>query len=180
MNWTETRARLIERGIYKSKLPETWQQHINLRWANLSGAVLSEADLSGADLRLANLRGANLSGADLSEANLTDVFSDYLTVGIYDAPEGELVVWGRKSGHIVKMLVPADCPRSCATTRKHRSAYVRVLKIDDGAVESFVHASDFGNVTYTVGEETHADSWDEDRWNECSHGIHWFLTRAEA
>jgi len=24
------------------------------------------------------------------------------------------------------------------------------------------------------------DKWDDDRWNECSGGIHFFLTRAEA
>jgi hypothetical protein len=34
--------------------------------------------------------------------------------------------------------------------------------------------------TYTVGETVTADEWDEDRWNECSHGIHFFITRDEA
>ena len=38
----------------------------------------------------------------------------------------------------------------------------------------------YGVIVYEVGEITHADSWDEDRWNECSHGIHFFLTQEEA
>ena len=33
---------------------------------------------------------------------------------------------------------------------------------------------------YKVGEIARSDSWDADRWNECSHGIHFFITRDEA
>ena len=33
---------------------------------------------------------------------------------------------------------------------------------------------------YKVGEIVHSDSWDDNRWNECSHGIHFFITRDEA
>ena len=33
---------------------------------------------------------------------------------------------------------------------------------------------------YTVGEIVKADSWDENRWNECSHGIHFFIDRQSA
>jgi hypothetical protein len=33
---------------------------------------------------------------------------------------------------------------------------------------------------YQVGATVYPDSWDEDRWNECSHGIHFFITRKEA
>ena len=33
---------------------------------------------------------------------------------------------------------------------------------------------------YEVGKEVVADSFDDDRWNECSHGIHFFITRNEA
>lgn len=34
--------------------------------------------------------------------------------------------------------------------------------------------------TYKVGEIVEADSWDENRFNECSHGIHFFLDRQRA
>ena len=81
MNWTETRARLIECGISAARLPEEWQPDIDLRadtltgadltWANLTGANLTRANLTGADLTGADLTGANLTGADLTGANLT-------------------------------------------------------------------------------------------------------------
>lgn len=33
---------------------------------------------------------------------------------------------------------------------------------------------------YEVGKEVVPDLFDEDRWKECSHGIHFFITRKEA
>ena len=68
MNWTETRARLIECGISAARLPEEWQPGIDLSWADLSWADLSEANLSRADLAGADLREANLTGVNLTEA----------------------------------------------------------------------------------------------------------------
>ena len=71
MNWTETRARLIECGISAARLPEEWQPGIDLRAANLTEANLTWADLTEADLTWADLPGANLTGADLTGADLT-------------------------------------------------------------------------------------------------------------
>ena len=47
-------------------------------------------------------------------------------------------------------------------------------------VESICNTNYMPNVTYTVGEVVYPDSFDDNRWNECSHGIHFFITRNEA
>ena len=165
MNWTETRARLIDCGVDAARLPEQLPRGANLRFANLWGA-----DLRGADLRDANLR----------DADLTQIQINHLTIGVHTAPQGDLIGWGEKSGHVVKMLIPADARRSCATTRKHRAEYVTTLEIDDGALTRLEHRTEHGATIYGVGEITRANGWDEDRWTECSAGIHFFLTREEA
>jgi hypothetical protein len=36
------------------------------------------------------------------------------------------------------------------------------------------------NFVYRVGEVVYPHAWDDDRWNECSGGIHFFLTEYEA
>jgi len=171
----------------------------NLRGANLRGANLRDADLSGADLRGANLsdadlrdaglRGANLRDADLSGADLrgadlrgADIENaqwNYTTVGIHAAPEGELIGWGKKSNEIVKMLIPRDARRSCATTRKFRAERIITLEIE-GGLNRIEHSTEYGTVVYEVGKETLPDKFDDNRWNECSNGIHFFLTREEA
>ena len=71
MNWTETRARLIECGISAARLPEEWQPDIDLRADTLTGADLTRANLTGANLTRADLTRANLTWADLTRANLT-------------------------------------------------------------------------------------------------------------
>ena len=156
--------------------------------ADLSGVDLSGADLSSVDLSRANLSRANLSGANLSRANLfrailsganlSGVKYDYNTIGIHPAPEGDLIVWGKKGGTLVKMLVPKEAKRSCATTRKHRAEYVKVLEVI-GAEEAVVE-NEYGKTVYRSGEIVRCHEWDDDRWNECGGGIHFFLTRKEA
>jgi hypothetical protein len=151
----------------------------NLREASLRKVDLYDADLRDADLREADLYEANLSKADMSDADLSGALWDYTTIGTAPAPEGDLIGWGKKGGRLVKMLVPAAARRSCATTRKFRAEYVQVLEIESG-VQRVEHFSWHGAATYEVGQITRADEWDDDRWNECSHGIHFFLSRHEA
>ena len=152
----------------------------NLRGADLSGANLSGADLSYADLSGANLSGAYLSGADLSGANLSGAKSNYLTIGFNLAcpDSGSFDGWKKcNDGIIVKVRVPAGARRSSATTRKCRAEYIKVLEVygADEAVSSWDETT-----VYRKGETVRAHQWDENRWNECSGGIHFFLTRAEA
>lgn len=40
--------------------------------------------------------------------------------------------------------------------------------------------TNYAEMVYTVGEMCYPDSWDDNRWNECSHGIHFFVNRQEA
>ena len=35
-------------------------------------------------------------------------------------------------------------------------------------------------LVYKVGEYVYPDSFDEYRWNECSHGIHFFMNKEDA
>ena len=150
-----------------------------LRGADLRGADLSDADLSDADLRGANLRGADLRGADLSDADLRGAEG----IAIACPSDGAFTAWKKlHNGAIAKLLIPENAKRSSATGRKCRCDRALVLAIydrDGNAIESETSARTPGFV-YKVGEHIVPDSFDDDRWNECSHGIHFFITRTEA
>jgi len=149
--------------------------------ANLSNAYLSNANLSNANLSGANLSGANLSGAYLSNANLSNVRYNYLSIGLnLTCPEeGEFVGFKKALDNvIVKLLITEDAKRSSATTRKCRASKARVLEISNGLDE--VPSKHDRCFIYKVGETVEVKDFDEDRWNECSTGIHFFLTRKEA
>nr|DAV50817.1 MAG TPA: pentapeptide repeat protein [Caudoviricetes sp.] len=157
----------------------------NLRGANLRGANLSDADLSGADLSGANLFGANLSNANLSCASMDQMIWDIHTVfyPLQCPDSGSYIGYKKASGLVVELEIPADARRSSATSRKCRASKAKVLSITDingnpagGQVKSN-YDPDF---VYTIGETVEVSDFDDDRWNECSTGIHHFITRAEA
>ena len=149
--------------------------------ANLSYANLRSANLSYADLSSANLRSANLSYADLSSANLSYAQNSELAVAMTRIlPEGDIIGWKKCSdGVIAKLLIPAKADRSHAFGRKCRAEFAEVLELWDGKKAVKKAKTERGGI-YIVGEITKPDSWDKDFANECSNGIHFFITRLEA
>ena len=172
----------------------------DLRCANLRNADLRGADLFGADLRDANLRGANLRGADLFGANLRNAdlcradlcgaSIDQMMWNIYtvfyplQCPEsGSYIGYKKASGLVVELEIPADARRSSATSRKCRASKAKVLSITDingNPAGGQVKSNYDPNFVYAIGETVEVTDFDDNRWNECSTGIHHFITRAEA
>ena len=173
-------------------------QGANLQRADLYGANLYEADLCGTNLYEANLYGANLCGANLREADLCEV--DLRGANLYgtdlrgannipfvpmDCPDtGPFVAWKKANRHIVKLEIPADARRSSATGRKCRCDKAKVIEIQelDGSPSELTEvASGYDpNFVYRVGEIAEEPIYDENRWEECAPGIHFFINRQEA
>ena len=162
----------------------------NLRGANLSGANLNSANLSGASLYNANLSGAslynaNLYSSNLNNANLNNVKTNMYTIGYNLAcpEEGSFIGYKKVGKYIVKLLIMEDSKRNSATTLKCRCDKAKVLdieKIDTGEkIESTPSDYDI-NFIYKVGEIVKVDNFDENRWNECSTGIHFFMNKQNA
>ena len=162
---------------------EGWENmKADLSGANLRDADLSGANLSGADLSAANLRGADLSGADLRDANLSDAKG----ITMACPSDGAFIGWKKAitdSGiAIVKLQITEDAKRSSATGRKCRCDKAQVLAIFNkyGKEIETAHSDRDSGFVYKTGEIVVPDSFDENRWEECSHGIHFFITRTEA
>lgn len=162
----------------------------NLCGANLCGADLCGAYLCGADLYDANLRGADLYGADLYDADLCGAklrgvrYNEQTAYYAMQCPEkGAYIGYKKAEGKIVELEIQADAKRSSATTRKCRASKAKVLSITsiDGK-EHFEEAksSRDQSFVYRVGKTVEVKDFDEDRWKECSTGIHHFITREEA
>ena len=197
------RANLANANLADANLRGANLRGANLRGANLKGADLTGADISWADLadanlkeanlKDANLKGAILSGANLKGANLERVILDmaYL-VGAKNIPfiplacpsEGAFTGWKKVYGYfLIKLQIPEDARRSSATTRKCRCDKAKVLDIT--SLDGEEHYDEVVNynykkTTYKVGEMVYPDSFDENRWNECSHGIHFFINKEDA
>ena len=157
----------------------------NLRNADLRNADLRCANLSDADLRDANLRGANLRNADLFGASIDQMMWNIYTVFYpLQCPEsGSYIGYKKASGLVVELEIPADARRSSATSRKCRASKAKVLSITDingNPAGGQVKSNYDPNFVYAIGETVEVTDFDDNRWNECSTGIHHFITRAEA
>ena len=175
-----SRTNLSRANLYGADMTYANLSGTNLSGANLSYADLSRANLSDANLYGVNLRGAILSGAILSGANLTDVNNaDLIFAQLSIVPEhGPFFAWKKcRDNVLVRLFIPSKAKRSSATGRKCRAERAKVLEVIGAEVG--VSRYDSG-VTYKVGQWVRADKWDDNRWNECSSGIHFFLTRVEA
>ena len=181
-----SRSDLSGAYLYGANLSGANLSRSDLSGAYLYGADLSRADLSGAYLYGADLSGADLSGADLSRADHLDAVKN-LFYPICCPESGAFVGWKKAwSGYdfaIVELQITEDAKRCSASGRKCRCSKAVVLSIKsiDGE-QSFDRAVSYRDRTfvYEVGKTVSVDDFDENRWNECSTGIHFFITREEA
>ena len=148
--------------------------------------IKNEADGIRADLRRADLRRADLSGADLSGADLSGATYDEITafLALQCPEEGSFIAYKICEEHkIVKLLITEDSKRSSSTTRKCRASKVKVLDISniENTKKYKIAVSKYDkSFIYKIGETIKVPDFDENRWNECGAGIHFFITRDEA
>ena len=191
-------ANLKGANLKGANLYGAYLEGANLEGANLEGAYLKGAYLYGAYLKGANLYGAYLEGANLEGANLKGAYlkganlkGAYLK-GAKDIPyiplncpsEGSFIGWKKVCDNLIKLEIPEDAKRLSSVSMKCRCDKARVLSVWNMRLEEEVsevvnHAYN-QDTLYKVGEMVYPDSFDEDRWNECSNGIHFFINKQDA
>ena len=157
-------------------------------YTNLCGADLRNADLSYADMYGANLRDTNLFGVNLKNANIiyVEISEDTKIDYPIACPETGSFIGYKKAvcEYIVKLQICKDAKRSSATTKKCRCSKALVLAIENiygsdsvlQEIESIYNPS----FVYRVGKIVEVPDFDDNRWNECAPGIHFFIDRQDA
>lgn len=143
-------------------------------------------------------RETNLSKVDFKNANISNIYGNVHTQFYHlQCPEEGSFIGFKKvetinstenKYYILKLFIPEDAKRSSATSRKCRASYVKTLKIEEydkngnfikevNEVENRMYLE---KTLYKVNEFTYPSDFDENRWDECSEGIHFFITKEEA
>jgi len=197
-------ANLCGANLSMANLQGADLQRVNLCGADLTGVILRQANLNGAKLCDALLFGANLYGANLCDADLdnADLLNARLNgANLYDVdlsctknipfipivcPDTGAFIGWKKCEHnlIVKLEIPEDAKRLSSTGRKCRCDKAKVLEIQNVNGEKSATNKAFSHYdndfVYEVGTIIIIPDFDENRWNECSTGIHFFVNRQEA
>jgi hypothetical protein len=181
-------ANLYRANLYRASLNGASLNEVNLYRASLNGASLDGASLDGANLNEVNLYGASLDGANLYRANLYRASLN----GAKDIPytplacpsDGAFVGWKKVKCYLVKLEIPEDARRSSATTRKCRCDKAKVLDIThlmtNEPITEVTNTAYSPEITYKVGEMVYPNKFDDNRWDECSYGIHFFINKQDA
>ena len=203
-----TNAKLKGANLERANLERANLEGANFEGANIERAYFMYADLKGAnlcgaDLNCVNFEGANLEGAnlestyffvaDLKNAKFKDANFRWVSLdGAKNIPniplacpsEGAFIGWKKvEKKYLVKIQIPEDAKRLSATTRQCRCDKAMVLDITslDGEIHfDEVVNHNYNETIYKVGEVVYPDSFDENRWRECSNGIHFFVDKKDA
>lgn len=182
-NTDMTSVVLTESCIFKCMF-----RRVTLDFANFAMAVIDNVKFMACQMYLSTFSGA--STHELVFSNNTNVDGCKNLVAPMACPDtGSFIGWKKAMLHplgmkyvMVKLEIPEDARRSSAGGRKCRCDKAKVLSITDlsgttSYPEAFsIYDSDF---KYVVGKTVSVDNFDDNRWNECSAGIHFFINRDE-
>ncbi len=157
-----------------------------MRGASFRGGNMRTASFRYCDMRECDIRGADLYGAVLEHADLAGVVSDEGTKWFrLHCPEKGAFLGYKKcvNDRLVQLLIPADAKRTSATLRSCRCSKAKVLTI-----KSFDYKENFDeawslvdeNFVYKKGQWVEVKNFNEDRWQDSTTGIHFWLSREEA
>ena len=162
-------ASLVGAYLSHSNLTKADFQGVNLAWADLRDCVFDNTDLRDCNFMYSNLRG-----------------SKYVPYIPLQCPsDGAFIGWKKVNNILIKLEIPEDARRSSATTNKCRCDKAKVLGFYNTLGTEELDMTELVNdeyeeCKYVKGEMAYPDFFDEDRWNECSHGIHFFVNKQDA
>lgn len=159
----------------------------NLTHVNFTDSVLKRAIFS-----FANLNFAICDNADFRDAEIYSI-SRYNTrlekaknISFYNAcPEkGSFIAFKKANDYIIELFIPEDAKRSSGTSRQCRCNKAKVVSITtssgDATTITEVHSNYDPDFIYKLNEYVEVEDFDDNRWNEYTTGIHFFISRQEA
>lgn len=174
----------------------------SMRLSTFYNVAFLDCNFEKVDAGMTQFHDCRFYKCDFREANFENVFFDNCTFdNVSNIPftpmacpdTGAFIGWkqaicfnNRQKRVIVKLLIPYDAKRSSALGRKCRCDKAIVLEIQDfdgNCLPDNTIAWSFhnNNFAYIAGQAvTPEEPFDENRFDECASGIHFFINREEA
>ena len=163
-----------------------------LKSVKINKCVMFESEFWKTSFKDVTIYKSNLDDSNLKESNFDNVRLIGNSGTLLKCPEegsftGFKKIFLGNNPLLCKLEIPADAKRSSAFGRKCRCSKAKVLEIwgKDGYGDYLVpisrgYSHHDHTFEYKVGETIYPDRFDDNRWDECSNGIHFFITKQEA
>ena len=154
----------------------------NFSNANLFDANFVKAGIVNSNFKESKLHDTIFTRARIGNTNFKEAKTNHTTTGLYSScpEEGSFIGFKKANGCLVKLKILSDARRSSATGYKCRCDKAKVLKITDLKTGEEVKeiASNFDiSFIYKVGKIVEEPNYNENKWEECAEGIHFFLNK---
>lgn len=185
-------ANILNTSFDNSLLQSSYFEHSRFKNASLNNSNCTYADFSCAIVRdtifyNTDLYGVSFEGTIFERSPLKNVINvPFIPLS---CPEYGSFIGFKKAifegkEYIVVLEIPSDAKRSSATSRKCRTNKAKVIEIQnmDGSKSDTTMVRSYYNNSflYELGKTIEVEDFDDNRWNECSTGIHFFINREEA
>ena len=156
---------------------------------NLKSVIINYVSMFGCSVSFTNLE--NVKFVDTSIKYVSFKNNQNMPYASMSCPsDGSFIGWKKVDNrYLIKLQIPEDAKRSSATYFKCRCDKALVLEItdlknNDKSIKNITNTKAYNcygsKVNYIVGEMVYPDSFDDNRWNECSNGIHFFINKQDA
>lgn len=189
-NTNFTDSEIIASSFEDSVLQDANFENATIKLAVFNSAVLVKANFNNA--RLINMENLFFNAAIDSDNNLGDLFplacpkeGSFIgwKVGCDIPPNASIqrrYIYGENL--IIKLEIPADAKRLSGFGNKCRCDKAKILDIfcpGTHVSKQRARSKFYGDLIYEVGKTVCVDNFDENRWHECSYGIHFVMTQEE-
>ena len=154
--------------------------------STLSKTDMTDSRLTESVFYKTSIYHTNFSGSKINNTKFSRInYNENTAFFAQSCPEKGSFIGFKKCGkYIVELQITEDAKRSSATSRKCRCSKAKVLSITNlngsNSELSKISSNRDSKFIYKIGETVEVKDFDENRWNECSTGIHFFITRDEA
>jgi len=186
-------ASKISSVSYKRKCPE--DSELSLVTKPYKGAIFNNVEFNGSNFNHIDFNKFDMRRCSFNEDTF-DICKNIPYIPMTCPEEGSFIAYKKvltniygslkNSTAIAVLEIPADAKRSSgAGTRKCRCNKAKVLRFEDmdgNVLNEFTKGYSYydGGFIYHVGEYAAEEDFDDDRWEQCSTGIHFFMNRQEA
>jgi hypothetical protein len=109
-------------------------------------------------------------------------------IGLHCPEEGSYIAYKKvmvpQGEALAKLKIPTDAKRSSAGKYKCRASKAEILSITSITHPQNTYEEAYSQYDptfiYKIGETVEVENFDNDRWNECTSGIHHFLSKHDA
>lgn len=163
----------------------------NMPYASFNSVLFTNSIFYNTELVMAKIINSDINGVIFTGANLeksiiqnNKINNETTGLAMVCPEEGSFIGYKKAKNNIVVLEITRDAKRCSSTTLKCRCSKAKVLRIEDlndkiSVIKSI--PSDYDqNFIYEVGKIVEVPDFDENRWNECSNGIHFFINKEVA